>query len=192
MRLSLLVTAVLVANMGTVQAAEPACAPPEPGFLTIATVPWTEVMLDGVLVGTTPLYRLAVTPGQHQFHFINEALEVAEEEEFILEAGVHHKRKLVLIDDSTAPLATDADAHVTDDDCFVPLLQRAELSVNTAPWSAVYLDGRLVGTTPVFRHAVATGGHVLRMIDGNGRTSFTRFEATAGEVIKIQIKLSPN
>jgi hypothetical protein len=33
------------------------CPAPVPGTLTLDTVPWTSVSVDGVRVGTTPLFR---------------------------------------------------------------------------------------------------------------------------------------
>jgi tRNA A-37 threonylcarbamoyl transferase component Bud32 len=39
------------------------------------------------------------------------------------------------------------------------------LSVNTEPWSIVYLDGRRVGSTPIMRLRVRAGQHRVRMVN---------------------------
>ncbi len=43
-----------------------------------------------------------------------------------------------------------------------------ELSLNTQPWSRVYLGGRLLGTTPLGRVSVPSGTQRLRLIDRDG------------------------
>jgi len=53
----------------------PVASPPlksDPGFLTIATTPWTKVTIDGELMGSTPIYKIRLTPGAHKVQFINE------------------------------------------------------------------------------------------------------------------------
>ncbi len=43
-----------------------------------------------------------------------------------------------------------------------------QLSVNTQPWSKVYLGSRLLGTTPIGRVAVPSGLQRLRLVDRDG------------------------
>ncbi len=45
------------------------------------------------------------------------------------------------------------------------------LSLNAEPWAHVYLDGRRLATTPIFRHPLAAGPHVLRLVGANRRTA---------------------
>jgi serine/threonine-protein kinase len=61
----------------------PSAAPtPEPapanGFLQIGVVPWGEVAIDGVVVGTTPLGRVPLAPGSHTVRIRHPRFGVAE------------------------------------------------------------------------------------------------------------------
>ena len=62
----------------------------------------------------------------------------------------------------------------------------AFLSVATRPWTKVYVDGRLVGNTPVLRHKVAPGSRKLVLIneDFNIRESLT-VKVAPGETKQI-------
>jgi hypothetical protein len=43
------------------------------------------------------------------------------------------------------------------------------LTVNSIPWAKVYVDGRLIGTTPIRRARVVAGPHTVTLKDGKGR-----------------------
>jgi serine/threonine-protein kinase len=47
------------------------------------------------------------------------------------------------------------------------------LSIDTRPWSKVYVGSRLLGTTPIAEAEVQSGSVRLRIVDRDGRT-FTR------------------
>lgn len=56
--------------------------PPRPealsyGFLTVNTVPWSRVFLNGKLIGTTPLANVRVVAGTHNLRFFNPSGPVA-------------------------------------------------------------------------------------------------------------------
>jgi serine/threonine-protein kinase len=55
-----------------------------------------------------------------------------------------------------------------------------ELSLNTRPWSKVYLGRRLLGTTPLGRVAVPSGTHRLRLVDRDGREHRRTVRVPAG------------
>ena len=59
--------------------------------------------------------------------------------------------------------------------------RRAHLSVNTRPWSKVYLGRRLLGTTPISRARVPSGTLQLRLVDGSGRAHRRTVRLGAGE-----------
>ena len=42
-------------------------------------------------------------------------------------------------------------------------------SINTSPWSEVFVDGRSIGQTPLGDVSVTAGPHQLRLVDGQGR-----------------------
>jgi hypothetical protein len=59
------------------------------------------------------------------------------------------------------------------------------LSVNTDPWARVFLDGRLLGTTPMFQSRVPGGAHQLKLQGANGRTVTRRIVVPLG-MIRLQ------
>jgi serine/threonine-protein kinase len=54
------------------------------------------------------------------------------------------------------------------------LTQRSTLSINTRPWSTVYLGGKLLGTTPLADVAVPQGALMLKLVDRDGRVHVRR------------------
>ena len=51
------------------------------------------------------------------------------------------------------------------------------LSINTHPWSTVYLGSRLLGSTPLANIQVPRGTLMLRMVDRDGRVHLRRIAA---------------
>jgi len=45
------------------------------------------------------------------------------------------------------------------------------LSVNSRPWAIVFIDGRRLATTPVFRHALPAGAHTVQLVTAKQRTA---------------------
>jgi serine/threonine-protein kinase len=173
------------------QADEPACAPPEPGFLTLDTAPWTQVYVDGAYVGSTPLYRHKLPPGPHTLTLVNEGKQVKSEEEVVIDEGHLRKMRLILaVDEDAAALDDSGAVSTTSEDCIIPEEQAAALTVDTQPWSRVYVDGRLVGSTPLYKTPILAGPHVVRLVRDDGKAAFARVTASAGEVIKLSFALA--
>lgn len=165
-----------------------ACPTPSPGTLTVDTSPWTVVSVDGVPVGTTPLFRAELPAGAHTLTFENEARGIAVLDDIVIEEGRHHKLKLLLApDDKETVLAARGDdaadlVCIDDDDAgFV--------TIQTTPWSRVWIDGRLVGVTPLFQQKVRAGAHALRFKGPGGQLLSTRVLVGAGEVVKVALPL---
>ena len=53
------------------------------------------------------------------------------------------------------------------------------LSINTRPWSTVYLGGRLLGSTPLAAVAVPRGALMLKLVDRDGRVHLRRIAASS-------------
>jgi len=51
-----------------------------------------------------------------------------------------------------------------------PVARPGRLSINTRPWSKVYVGPRLLGTTPIGEASVPSGTVRLRIVDRDGRT----------------------
>ncbi|MDD5308601.1 MAG: PEGA domain-containing protein [Deltaproteobacteria bacterium] len=66
------------------------------------------------------------------------------------------------------------------------------LTVTTNPWSAVFLDGRPLGNTPVVRIAVPVGSHVVLMENRDaGVRRKTGIVVRAGEEVRLAENLGP-
>ncbi len=59
------------------------------------------------------------------------------------------------------------------------------LSLNASPWARVLLDGRMIGTTPLFQREVPSGWHELRLVGANGRTLTRRVRVRPGEHLRL-------
>ncbi len=169
---------------------EAICPAPQPAFVSMATTPWTVVLIDGVRVGTTPLFRLPVAPGPHVVDFINEAAGVVGREEIVLQEAELRKLKLIFV---TAQERTEldesrADAAIDVDECVTTDGDRALLSVDVKPWARVFVDGRLVGSTPLFRHPIRPGTHRVRLEGPGGEKTALRFDAAAAETVKLALR----
>jgi len=68
--------------------------------------------------------------------------------------------------------------------------ERGTLSINTRPWSKVYVGGRLVGTTPIGRAAVPAGSVRLRLVDRDGETHHRTVRVTPDEDKRVFFDLS--
>jgi|GEM_PF-1401505 len=66
----------------------------------------------------------------------------------------------------------------------------ATLDVNAVPWAEVRIDGRSVGTTPLFGLALQPGRHVLRFANEPlGETRETHLEVVSGEHRALVVRL---
>ncbi len=160
----------------------------------MTTTPWTVVLIDGVRVGTTPLFRLPVAPGAHILEFVNEAAGVAGREEVVVEEAELRKLKLIFVtaQERTALDESRPETALGDDDCVVTDGDRAFLSVDVKPWARVFVDGRLVGSTPLFQHPIRPGSHRVRLQGPRGETAAFRFDAAAAEAVKLALRFDPH
>ncbi len=55
------------------------------------------------------------------------------------------------------------------------------ISINTRPWSKVYVGGRLLGTTPIGRESLPAGTHRLRFVDRDGAEHNRTVRVESGE-----------
>jgi serine/threonine-protein kinase len=61
-----------------------------------------------------------------------------------------------------------------------PAAEPGRLSLNTRPWSRVYLGGRLLGTTPLGDVEVPSGSARLRLVDRDGAEHTRTVSVPAG------------
>jgi serine/threonine-protein kinase len=64
------------------------------------------------------------------------------------------------------------------------------LSLNTRPWSKVYMGPRLIGTTPIGRAEIRSGTVRLRLVDRDGTTHQRTVRVEPGEETRAFFDLS--
>jgi len=63
------------------------------------------------------------------------------------------------------------------------------LSINTRPWTTVYLNGRRLGVTPIGGKRVPAGTHRLRLVDGDGHTHSHTVRVPANGQATVSLQL---
>ena len=118
-------------------------------FMSLDAEPRASVTLDGALVGNTPLRKYAVVPGDHTV--VLECISCEEFQSrtlaFRVEAREIYSHDCTRFDPGSAATTVD------------PETEDAFITVNTKPWSTVYLDGVLIGNTPKREFPVEPGEH---------------------------------
>ncbi|MEL6196075.1 MAG: serine/threonine-protein kinase [Myxococcota bacterium] len=66
------------------------------GQLTLSTEPWTQVYLDGVSLGSTPIYRRVLPEGEHTLRFTSKRLGLDVTRQVTISAGEHSRVNLKL------------------------------------------------------------------------------------------------
>jgi serine/threonine-protein kinase len=59
------------------------------------------------------------------------------------------------------------------------------LSVDSDPWSTVYLDGARLGTTPLWQVDVPAGRHRLRLVTSRGQSTERHLRVPAGGSLNL-------
>jgi serine/threonine-protein kinase len=82
--------------------------------------------------------------------------------------------------DGTIDVTSGAEARLTVSLPVRRVVAPGTLSINTRPWSKVYVGGRLLGTTPIGEASVPSGSVRLRIVDRDGRTFSRTVDVGAG------------
>ena len=63
---------------------------------------------------------------------------------------------------------------------------RAFLKINTRPWTNVYIDGKLIKATPIYKYPISPGSHKIRFSNKKlGINKTIPVDLKPGEVKKI-------
>ena len=62
------------------------------GFITIKTIPWAKISLDGEPIGSTPIFKRRVSAGKHTVRFVNEEEDVNTVRHFKVKPGKVFKK----------------------------------------------------------------------------------------------------
>jgi len=143
---------------------EPETDPPEPavelpapvalGTLSVSSTPsgGTVRVDDDLLYGRTPMTLARMTAGVHHVAIARDGCEPWEGDITVTaDALATVEAQLVVIRRERAPGAPPG-----------------RLSINTRPWSKVYVGRRLIGTTPIAEARVTSGRLRLRLVDRDG------------------------
>ena len=160
-----------------------------PGVLTLNTQPWTALAIDGTPSGSTPIFRHRLLPGMHRVRFMNEARGIDTTEVFEVKSGKATKviGRFTAAHAALDYIATPAQpAQLFGNDCAADLLHPAFLSAETQPWTRVFVDGKLIGSTPLFRIKIAPGPHTVRFQNREqGLELSTSITPREGELVKL-------
>ncbi|MBN2495021.1 MAG: PEGA domain-containing protein [Deltaproteobacteria bacterium] len=138
------------------------------GRLSLNSVPWGRVWIDGHDVGrNTPLLGYALPAGKH-------LVEVRAESGRVLEAEVE-----IWPDESTC-LTLDGEEGG-------PAGDQGWLTVNTHPWSEVTVDGHPAGTTPL-RKLLPAGEHEVTVRFSHGESKTSRVQVERGRTARIVLR----
>lgn len=113
---------------------------PEPviayGQLRINSIPWTEVYMGNKLIGKTPLSISKIVAGKHELLLRNEEFAVAEK----------------------------VSINVLKDQTFKKRFEfKGAITITSLPGTAVFIDGKNVGTVPIKNMSITVGFHALRL-----------------------------
>ncbi len=162
----------------------------QPAWLSVATSPWTEVLIDGRLRGSTPLYRERLLPGRYRVQLRNAAAGVDLIRELEVGGATLTKMSAAFGTESAAAAQLAAASRPVAElagDCGLDLTTPAFLSVATTPWTRVVVDGKPIGATPLYRAALAPGRHIVRLVnEAEGVDYETEVTLTAGETTKLR------
>ncbi|OJH39062.1 protein kinase [Cystobacter ferrugineus] len=199
------------ARSPTPQAPPVAARPPPPAgppVLTIETEPsGARLLVDGQDVGVSPLTLQTLTLGQHR---VTASLEGRESEERTVKLSHPGERTLVMLELS-APRQAPASASVVVPETSEPQAPAAaasarasarasaephaasvartakramgRLTLDTKPWTYVYLRGRKLGDTPLIEVPLPAGRHQLKLVNESKDIS---------TVIEVEIRAGQN
>lgn len=162
-----------------------ASADATPGVMTLDTVPWSKVVIDGEVRGTTPLFRVKLMPGQHTVRFLNDGAGLAYETQVNVKGGYLTKVKGEAAAAEGEPAVWAAERPTEVAGGTAELTQPAFVSVDSEPWAKVSVDGQVLGSTPVFRARIAPGRHVLTLVREDGIETLP-IDVEAGQVLRVK------
>ncbi|MBA2260108.1 MAG: PEGA domain-containing protein [Acidobacteria bacterium] len=118
-----------------ISARPPASAGPSVGWLTVSAPIPLQIVQGTNLIGTSQTAKIMLPAGRHDLQLTNETLGVSERRTVQVSAG------------ATATIRVDVPS--------------APLSINALPWAQAWVDGKLVGETPIGNHKVSVGTHEI-------------------------------
>ena len=179
---------------------------PKLSSMTITSVPsGASVLIDGRRKGTTPLTVNEVKVGSRSVTLSLSGYQ-SYRQTIVIEAGTPaslsvelDKRKSMRAagaknDASKTPNSGTATMTVVAPEPKSPTTETKKtgtLSVNTRPWSKVFVNGKLLGTTPIGRVTLPAGSVTLRLVDRDGNEHKKRVRIKADDTNRAFFDLQP-
>jgi hypothetical protein len=92
-----------------------------------------QIVQGSDLIGTSQTAKIMLPAGRHDLQLTNDAL------------GISERRTVQVSGGATATIRVEVPS--------------APLSINALPWAQAWVDGKLVGETPIGNHKVSVGTH---------------------------------
>jgi hypothetical protein len=176
---------------GTAQPGLDATVPAsKPGRLLVRSTPaGARVFVDGREQGRTPATVLDLAKGAHRLRVVG-AGYLAEDRRIVVSASRSPQSVTIELKRPAAIAPAAANTPAAPGPAAPGALTAAALSVDSRPGGArVFIDGRLVGTTPVSVPQVGAGAHAIRLErDGYHRWS-SAIRVIAGEPNRVTASL---
>ena len=156
--------------------AEEESAEPAVGALVIRSRPTGATIRidDRELTETTPTILTEIPAGSHQISISANGYETWREEiDVVADDRTNVNAVLERVRRPTGPATPPG-----------------RLSINTRPWSKVYVGGRQLGTTPIGGATVPSGTLRLRLVDRDGNTHYRSVQVPAGDEARAFFDLS--
>ncbi len=136
-----------------------------PGHLFVVCTPWAKVYVDGAYRETTPLGApLTLSPGEHRLELRNPNFSTVKRIVRIRPGRIDTLRLKL------TPVGTGL------------------LKVQVVPWAKVFLDGKLLGETPL-EVSVPAGKHVLMVRNPQRKTHVDTIYVDPGRTVERRISL---
>jgi hypothetical protein len=156
-----------------------------PGYLNIATLPWSRVYIDGHYRGVTPLARVVLAPGRHRLRFLNDEAGLEAEQEVVINAQETTWVRRGLSKGEIGKKLTWVARELPDP------TERGTLEVQTAPPTTVFVDGQRRGQTPL-KLDLAAGLHFVWMVnEAAGIEAAKRVDVKVGALETLKLTLEP-
>jgi len=117
----------------SVRASEGVAGSASAGWLSIGSTLDIDIFERGVLIGTSRTPRIMLEAGPHVLEFVNEPTGFRTMRQVDVQSG-----------------------HVAQVGVELPL---GTIHVNAVPWAEIWIDGKLVGQTPIGNYPIAIGPH---------------------------------
>ena len=148
--------AVAVAAPASAQTAPVKEGAASPCTVSLGSIPWSDVRVDGQRAGFTPLTDFPVACGTHEVLFTSPGRGLERRITLNVRPGEKLKRIVDLGGPKGAPAASNATAAAPRPPC--------RLTLGSRPWAEVWVDGQRAGSTPLVDFPVTCGTHDVLLL----------------------------